>query len=67
MIKPSKRDAEMATRVKRTAELTGVTERSVYRVLNGDQKNEGVLKVYMTLQEGESLLVKAARELVQFN
>ncbi len=67
MNKPSTRDAEVATRVKRTAELTGVTERSVYRVLNGDQKNEDVLKVYMTLQEGESLLVQAVKELVPFN
>jgi hypothetical protein len=67
MNNPNKRDSEVATRVKRTAELTGVDVRSVYRVLNGDQKNEIVLSTYMQLQEGETLLMQAVKELVPFN
>ena len=67
MNKPSIRDSEVATRVKRTAELTGVDVRSVYRVLNGQQQNEKVLGIYMQLQEGENLLLQAVKELIPFN
>lgn len=67
MNNPSKRDSEVATRVKRTAELSGVDVRSVYRVLNGQQHNEKVLGIYMQLQEGENLLLQAVKELIPFN
>lgn len=71
-----KRDAETATRVKQTAEIMGVSTRTVYRVISGDQVNPEVLNVYMQLQEGtimltqtikDNLLLKAVNELVPFN
>lgn len=67
MNKPSVRDSEVATRVKRTAELAGVTERYVYLVISGERNNENVLGIYMQLQEGESLLLQAVKELIPFN
>lgn len=69
--KPSRRDSEVATRVKRTAELTGASVRTVYRVLRGDEEvdlktSEKVLSVYMQLSEGETLLIKAVKKAVPF-
>ena len=58
----------MATRVKRTAELHGVSKRQVYRVIKGEKFNEEILTTYMFLAgEEENMLVKAAKELVHFN
>lgn len=62
MEKTKKRDAEIAARVKRTAEITGVTERSVRRVLSGDQVNEEVLATYMDLKELEDQAYETAKE-----
>jgi hypothetical protein len=67
MNKPTIRDSEVATRVKRTADITGVSERYVYRVLNGERRSEKVLGIYMQLQEGENLLLQAVKELIPFN
>lgn len=63
-----KRDAENAIRVKRTAEVVGVSIRTVERVIKGEQINEKVLEVYMFLQEGEqNLLLEAVEKAVPFN
>jgi hypothetical protein len=78
--KSNKRDPETAIRVKRTADLTGVSPRTVYRVIIGDPKisNETidkVLSVYMQLKEGEKEIIEniknqltdAVEQLVPFN
>lgn len=67
MNKPNQRDSEVATRVKRTADISGVSKRYVYLVLNGDRNDENVMATYMRLQEGENLLLQAVKELVPFN
>lgn len=63
----NKRDSEVATRVKRTAEIRGVSERYVRLVLSGERNSPEILATYMQLQESENLLVKAVKELVPFN
>ena len=67
MDKKGNRDAIRAARVKRTAEITGVSERHVNRVMIGDQENDKVVLVFMELKEGENKLVEAAKKLVPFN
>lgn len=69
--KSTRRDPETATRVKRTAELVGVSTRTVYRVIIGDEKisdetRDIVMTVYMELKEGETQLIEAVRQLVPF-
>jgi predicted regulator of amino acid metabolism with ACT domain len=64
--KQKNRDSEKATRVKKVAELTGVSPRQVYRVIRGDESNDAVLRVYMQLTEGENLLLQAVKETVSF-
>lgn len=56
--KQAKRDPETAARVKKIGKVTGLSQRSVRRVIRGDQKNEKVLDAYMLLQEGEEILLK---------
>jgi predicted transcriptional regulator len=69
--KPKGRDSETATRVKRTANICGVSPRTVYRVIRGDESDEQtvekVLQVYMQLSEGESVLVETIKKIVPFN
>lgn len=64
---PNKRDSAIATRVKRTAEICGVSPRHVYRVILGDQVNEEITLVYIELSEGENKLVEAVKKLVPLN
>ena len=66
IVKKDTRDALTAAMVKKTASITGVSERSVYRVLEGSQKNEDVLSTYMFLQEGDNLLLQSAKQLIPF-
>jgi hypothetical protein len=66
MRKPTKRNAGVASRVQKTAELARVSERYVRMVINGDRENEEVMRIYMFLNEGENKLLKAAKELVPF-
>lgn len=63
----NKRDSETATRVKRTADLCGVSTRYVYMVIIGDRVDENVLSVYMQLAEGENKLLESVRKVVPFN
>jgi hypothetical protein len=62
--KPNSRSAEKAALVAKTAEITGVSIRHVYRVLAGEQGNETVLATYMTLLEEYSRLPDMVRQLV---
>jgi predicted transcriptional regulator len=72
--KPIVRDPEKTARVKKVAQITGVSPRTVYRVIDGDvttQKREEILSTYMELQEGENevfenLLIKAVQKAVPF-
>ena len=69
--KTRERNPETAIRVKRTAELVGVSTRTVYRVVIGDpqiskETAEKVMMVYMELKEGENQLIEAVRQLVPF-
>lgn len=50
----------------KTAELTGVSVRSVRRVLAGDQKNEAVMATYMELWERFPLMVEEVKRVVPF-
>jgi hypothetical protein len=65
--KPMRRDPEIAIRVRRTANICGVSTRAVYNVINGDWNNERILSVYLSLYEGENKLIKAVKEAVPFN
>jgi DNA-binding LacI/PurR family transcriptional regulator len=65
--KPSKRDIRRAANIADTAEIVGVSTRTVQRVLNAEQKNENVLSVFMVLSEEHNKLLKAVKELVPFN
>jgi hypothetical protein len=67
--KTKARDPENAIRVKRSAEIAGVSTRTVYRVILCDEKIsketiERVMNIYMQLQEGENLLVEAVKKTV---
>jgi hypothetical protein len=62
----TKRDTIRAALVKQTAEITGVSVRSVERVLAAQQENEKVLQVYLEMQQGNTALVDAVKELVPF-
>lgn len=70
MDKPTKRSSEVATRVKRTAKIVGVSTRTVYRVIKGKEVDkqtiESVLSVYMMLDEGENKLLQAVKKAVPF-
>jgi len=66
MEKTTTRDIERAALINKTADMAGVTTRSVRRVLDGDQKNDKVLDAFMMLEEGENLLVQAVKELIGF-
>ena len=61
-----KRDAKKAATVKDTAELVGVSERQVRRVLDGEHENEKVISVFMTLTEGNNRLLEEVRQLIPF-
>lgn len=63
----SRRSAEKAAIVAKTAGITGVSIRQVYRVISGDQENEAVFSTYMTLLEEFNKLPDAVRQLVPFN
>ena len=67
MEKVNSRDAIRAARVKRTAEICGVSERLVNYVLDCERENEEVIAVFMELSERENLMVKAVKELIPFN
>lgn len=70
------RDSETAARVKKTAEICGVSTRLVYMVIIGGRSNSKILDVYMHLKEleeaafdiaRETALVKHIKQIVPFN
>lgn len=67
MKKTNKRDAEVAYRVKRTAEITGIKTNAVYKIIRGDRKNETVFTTYMELMERDNALLAEVKKLVPFN
>ena len=58
------RNIKRAALIQETADLTGVSVRSVRRVLENERKNETVVTVYMTLLEGTNNLIKEVAALV---
>jgi len=62
MEKTYKRDIERAARVKKTAEIVGVSERHVRRVLSGDHDNDEIIATYMELLELEQAAYQTARQ-----
>lgn len=62
-----KRDAVLTSRVKKTAKITGVSDRYVRMIINGERTNDEVLSTYMFIQEGENKLLQQAKLLVPFN
>jgi hypothetical protein len=56
------RSSETATRVKRTADICGVTTRAVYMVIFGNRMNEKVMEVYMHLEELEKAAIDIAKK-----
>lgn len=62
MEKTKSRDTETAARIKKTARITGVSVRSVRRVLAGDQRNEEVMSTYLDLYEQEEIAYKTAED-----
>lgn len=66
---PTERNTERAAIIKKTARISGVSERYVRMVMNGERENESVMNTFMTLQEQtieieDNLLLKAVNELV---
>jgi len=67
----NKRDPETAIRAKRTAELTGLSLSTIYRVIIGDPRisketTDKVMMVYMELKDGEKQLIEAVKQLIPF-
>ncbi|MCC6290159.1 MAG: hypothetical protein IT249_19950 [Chitinophagaceae bacterium] len=65
--KKKRRDPVVAARVKNTADIVGVSNRTVYRVIKGDSINITVLRAYMNLLEGERLLLEEVKRIIPFN
>lgn len=63
----SKRDIKRAATIIETAELTGVSTRSVRRIMESEQKNETVVMVFMEIEEGKNKLLSEVKKLVPFN
>jgi hypothetical protein len=61
-----KKDTKKAATIIETAELTGVSQRSVQRVISGDQDNERVFTVFMELTERKNRLLQEVMQLVPF-
>ena len=64
--KQVKRNARRAATVIETAELVGVTPRAVQMVLSGDRRNEGVLSIFMEIDERHNALLREVKKLVPF-
>lgn len=71
MIKNRKRDTERAARIKRTAIITGYSQRYIQAVLSGDRENEQVESIYFSLldadRETDNKLLREVKRIVPFN
>lgn len=65
--KTRKRDTRRAATILDTAELVGVSQSEVQKVLRGDRENEQVVAVFMEIQEGKNALLNAVKKLIPFN
>ena len=65
-MKTKKRDVHKASLVKKTADICGVSESYVYKILDCDRDNENVMATYMTLMQGENQLLEEVKKLVPF-
>lgn len=65
--KTSARNPRTTYLVKNTADICGVSESTVYKVIDGTRNNEKVLGAYMTLSEKSNDLLEAVRKMVPFN
>lgn len=61
MEKKIKRESWQASLVRKTADLTGFSERYVRMVINGERDNQLVMNTYMTLWEGENTLLETVK------
>lgn len=70
MEKQTKRDCEVAARVRKVMRITGAKKSTVYAVLGGERTNETVISTYMALMENDQLmenkLIAAVRKAVPF-
>lgn len=62
----NKKDVRRAAIIKDTAEVVGVSQRQVQRVLAGNQENEKVVSVFMEISERKNALLKEVKMLVPF-
>jgi hypothetical protein len=53
------RNTQKASRIVRTAQIAGVSERMVRYVLAGERENETIMEIYMSLYENELQLDSA--------
>jgi hypothetical protein len=53
LIVPIGRNTQKASRIVRTAQIAGVSERMVRYVLAGERTNETIMEIYMSLYESE--------------
>lgn len=63
----AKKDTKKAANIIDTAEVLGLSQSTVQKVLRGDRENPNVINVFMILDEGKNKLLKAVKELVPFN
>lgn len=63
--KNSIRCADRAAKVKKAAELAGVSTSMGYKVLNGERRNEEFMTAYMMLNEGENLLLQEVKKVLE--
>lgn len=62
-----KRDVRRAAFIKDTAALTGVSTRSVQKVLNADQNNETIEMVFQEIKTRYKVLLDEVSRIVPFN
>lgn len=60
------RDTKRAATIIETAEVLGVSQRSIQRVIDQKQENAKAMAVFMELTEGKNLLKERVREMVPF-
>lgn len=64
MEKKGTRDTVRAAKIKLTAQIAGVSDRQVQRVLNAEQENETIVMAYMEIDHGLNKLVQEVKRIV---
>jgi predicted transcriptional regulator len=64
--KTVKRDVRRAATVLETAEIVGVSQSEVQKVLRADRNNDRVLEVFMELTERKNALLEEVKKLIPF-